>query len=79
MRKSINEFNSIFSETEKLTAPQLCLVKGGGEDLRRNTSLAIGGTTITTTTTITSTTVSGTITLTGTITGTISGTITLKK
>ena len=39
MRKSINEFNSILTEKEKLSNHQLCLVRGGnGEDLRRNTS-----------------------------------------
>jgi hypothetical protein len=84
MRKSINEFNSILTETEKLSTTQLCLVRGGdGEDLRRNTSFSIGGTTITTSTTTTTTgsttTISGTITLSGTISGTYSGSTTLKK
>ena len=40
MKKSINEFRSILTETEKLSTLQLCQLKGGdgGEDLRRNTS-----------------------------------------
>ncbi len=37
MKKSINEFRSILTETEKLSTLQLCHLKGGGEDLRRNT------------------------------------------
>lgn len=37
MKKSINEFRSILTETEKLSTIQLCQLKGGGEDLRRNT------------------------------------------
>ncbi len=39
MKKSINEFKSILTETEKLSTLQLCQLKGGGgEDLRRNNS-----------------------------------------
>ena len=40
MKKSINEFRSILTETEKLSTLQLCHLKGGGEDLRRNTLLS---------------------------------------
>ena len=39
MKKSIHEFRSILTETEKLSTLQLCHLKGGGEDLRRNTSV----------------------------------------
>ncbi len=84
MRKSINEFNNLLTETEKLSTSELCLVRGGdGEDLRRNTSFRIGSTTITasltTTTTNSTTTISGTLTLSGSINTTLSGTTTLKK
>jgi hypothetical protein len=45
MKKSINEFRSILTETEKLSTTQLCQLKGGGgEDLRRNTSVALPAT-----------------------------------
>ena len=37
MKKSINEFRSILTETEKLSTTQLYQLRGGGEDLRRNT------------------------------------------
>ncbi len=61
MRKSINEFNSILNDTEKLSTSQLYLVRGGdGEDLRRNTGLRIGGSTTTTPDSTTTTTISTT-------------------
>lgn len=55
MKKSIHEFRSILTETEKLSTLQLCQLKGGdgGEDLRRNTSASATTTTTTTTTTVT--------------------------
>ena len=37
MKKIINEFTSVLTETEKLSTLQLCQLKGSGEDLRRNT------------------------------------------
>ena len=49
MKKSINEFRSILTETEKLSITQLCQLKGGGgEDLRRNNTTSSSSTTTTT-------------------------------
>ena len=40
MKNSINNLRGLLTETEKLSTTQLCQVKGGGEDLRRNTIVA---------------------------------------
>ena len=37
MKNSINNLRGLLTETEKLSTIQLCQLKGGGEDLRRNT------------------------------------------
>ena len=37
MKNSINNLRGLLTETEKLSTTQLCQLKGGGEDLRRNT------------------------------------------
>lgn len=40
MKNSINNLRGLLTETEKLSTTQLCQLKGGGEDLRRNTLLS---------------------------------------
>ncbi len=39
MKKSINNLECLLVEAEKLSILQLCHLKGGGEDLRRNTAV----------------------------------------